>query len=858
MWECTCGVTDQTANSVNGALPSPPTDISQRKSGSASQHLSPGHLVTTSPAEIVQVVGGPVVGSGENAVSGSDNPKFTLPGSAEKQWQAWASQARPVSATESSPLGGVSPGDAIAQATGDAGAGDGTTKERKAANKRGRYVPQACINCQKRKIKCSGEETCQQCLAGDEICMYQPSRKRRSNLLSKGDKPKSVAISRVSIGSHAPAQEAAPNNSLGDVLARLTAVERELNVFKNHIAVHDKCSQDDSPAQTPSEEDRNASDLTTPMNEVRLPGPGTIHGPTSIVQSITALNKIVDNGEGENQAHAPVEARPVSPAQSVGWERLPRARNKNIATLERETKALDRAELYRLVDVFFEYLNPHYPCLNECQFRQQLNRFLISELNENRDVDHIQFIALINLVCAEVKILDDSNSDSENVPGWDEFCRADTVLGNLTWLGNGNHMTVQCLIIKAKYLLYAERSEAAYDTIARAARLCFKMKYSNQDAWETCTPFEIAMRQRIMWTIFYFERNVALNSGIPYLIRESDIRVDLPKSYNDREMDPDKPLPPEDPVHSYGPCLAVAVKWGKLCAEIWDSMFSVSVQTPVNQELVASLDARILYTVSQLPPHLRWHEHAQRLHEMNDHQPSTIRQSIILYLRVNQLRFLLRQERMLSLEYDYQTAVECVSIAIGSINAIGQYINSDLHRRTDRFSSVLYVQGAILSLVCIIIKSGNPPQLRTDAIEQFKKGLQLLNQLRSDYPLARHALSSISRIIHETNLAISRHSDGDMATPDPPADFQMANINFDTLIDEFPSIRTPPRQPADESMMGAKFDGSFSYTLMNPLAHDLSYTTHELDELWLQGEFLSTQQMAFPMNQELGSWQTSS
>ena len=420
--------------------------------------------------------------------------------------------------------------------------------------------------------------------------------------------------------------------SIGHVLARLATLEKESETFKTHLAGHGKCPCNPITMQVPPEDDGDSLDSSAFMTEPGLPGAGTIHGPTSLVESITVLNKIVDNGEGDNHRPPRGESEPSSRAPSVGWERLPRARNKNSATLERETKALERPELYRLVDIFFEYLNPHYPCLNEGQFRRQLERFLASESAQNTDVDHIQFIALINLVCAEVKILDDACPDSETVPGWDEFCRAETILSNLTWLGNGNAMTVQCLIIKAKYLLYLERSEAAYDAIARAARLCFKLKYSNQDAWGSCTPFEAVMRQRVMWTIFYFERNVALNSGIPYLIRESDIRVDLPKSYNDRELYPDQPLPEEDPLHSYGPCLAIAVKWGRLCAEVWDTMFSGSVQEPINHEFAASLDARILYTSGQLPLHLQWQHYAHRLHEMSELPSFTLRQSIILYL----------------------------------------------------------------------------------------------------------------------------------------------------------------------------------------------------------------------------------
>lgn len=205
---------------------------------------------------------------------------------------------------------------------------------------------------------------------------------------------------------------------------------------------------------------------------------------------------------------------------------------------------------------------------------------------------------------------------------------------------------------------------------------------------------------------------------------------------------------------------------------------------------------------------------------------------------------------MLSMEYDIKTATECVSIAIGSIDAIHSYINSNLHRATDRFSSVLYLQGAILSLVCIIFKSNNPIHLRTSAIDAFRKGLQLINQLRRNYALARHALSSIHRIIQTTNRAISRfNKEDDKQTTlditggsDPLVSFdeEAFEAHMSDLLTNEARLPMP-----DENILGSTFDGSLSYTLMNPIVHDFN-TTNELNALWLDPEFLKAQPMLFP------------
>lgn len=175
-------------------------------------------------------------------------------------------------------------------------------------------------------------------------------------------------------------------------------------------------------------------------------------------------------------------------------------------------------------------------------------------------------------------------SDSTNVPAWEEFCRAESILTHLTWLGNGNMLTIQCLLIKARYLLYIEKADSAYDTMSRIVCLCFKLGLHDQPKWsDSVTPFETVMRQRIFWTIFYLERNIAFNCGAPYLIRESDFNVDLPKNLEDSRMFPGEPLPPENMERSNGAYLSGAVKWGRLCSEIWDTVFGVNAIKPTSE-----------------------------------------------------------------------------------------------------------------------------------------------------------------------------------------------------------------------------------------------------------------------------------
>jgi len=109
---------------------------------------------------------------------------------------------------------------------------------------------------------------------------------------------------------------------------------------------------------------------------------------------------------------------------------------------------------------------------------------------------------------------------------------------------------------------------------------------------------------------------------------------------------------------------------------------------------------------------------------------------------------------MLSLTYDHKTAEEAVAIAASSVNAIHTYYTSQYHKQISRFSATLYLMGSLLVLVCVIVKNDNPQHTRAHAIEAFKKGLEMHNEMSTNYTMSRHALRRIHRIIRRTQQVI--------------------------------------------------------------------------------------------------------
>jgi hypothetical protein len=141
------------------------------------------------------------------------------------------------------------------------------------------------------------------------------------------------------------------------------------------------------------------------------------------------------------------------------------------------------------------------------------------------------------------------------------------------------------------------------------------------------------MRQRLLWTVFYLERNLAFTYGYPYFLRGNDIKVPFPDSYDDRQVFPDRPLP-SPACNGWSPIsnLIALVQWNRLAAEIWDNMFAVNRQRATDPELVAIMDARILHASKSVPPFLQNHSPSSQDGLSGDHPPFTWHQSAILQL----------------------------------------------------------------------------------------------------------------------------------------------------------------------------------------------------------------------------------
>jgi len=270
--------------------------------------------------------------------------------------------------------------------------------------------------------------------------------------------------------------------------------------------------------------------------------------------------------------------------------------------------------------------------MNEYQFFESFDKFFGEGAGVQFSLEAIQYYALVNMLLALMKILEEYCTDSTIHSGWQEFSRATHLLQHITWLGQGDVMTLQILLIDTLYLLYVEENNAAYDALSRTVRLVFQNGLHGESGWRNCTPFETHMRQRIFWSIYCLDKTVSQACGLPYLLRDSECRVRLPAAIDDTDIGRIDELPEETPQKSAIPYQHGIVQWGKLSSEIWNTLYSMDAVSSISSEFIVTMDARIELLKQELPSYLQWRLEGTPHSDMGSTEPYIHRQAAILHL----------------------------------------------------------------------------------------------------------------------------------------------------------------------------------------------------------------------------------
>lgn len=464
-----------------------------------------------------------------------------------------------------------------------------------------------------------------------------------------------------------------------------------------------------------------------------------------------------------------------------------------------------------MVRTYLAKANPRIPCLNSRQLNGDVEALLEGQgdMGQNK----LQTVALVDLVMALEQIMTDDTACSSSIPpGWREFKHAERLLRDTAWKGIWNVKSVQCLTLKAMYLLYIDRWDLAYDVTGSVVRICFQLGLHNQASWSSCSPFEIHLRQRIVWTVFCLQHHIADACGLPYQLHLSDLDVALPPHVDDMKLHAGlNALPADNPEAPIAP-LDVAYRHFALLAEAWDRVLTAKTANLPDPDTVAGIDAQIELLLQEIRGPLQWRSDLGGvcIHARSQFH---VRQGLLIHLLLNSLRLLLRRGWVHSLDICPGVLNLCVEIATDSISSIHEYYSTDLPQPLERHASARFLLGSIHVLSHIAL---HKPWLVQSTVRQatasFDQGISLLKEFACRLPLARTSLHQL----RDTIVAISGKRNECLSTRSVHQDDGSKGNGFAWLdFLNLESLQEP--HGSTEEVVSMKSDSSDAYT--QPFIH---------------------------------------
>lgn len=638
-----------------------------------------------------------------------------------------------------------------------------------AARVRNKYTPRACNECQRRKRRCSGEKQCRNCRHWGTECVFSELRGSRHWRTSALLAPDVAATDWATTGNQTNPQatlSTAPSNNKGPE-------ERDANVQRLEEDGINSRLEPERLATTPQGDQQTLAQILSPT----APCSGDNHGhtPFSIIdteplsppesvferntifmtgtaffQQIDLLDRLVTRAQGTDAAKVGVVTNSTSAQDNIVADIY-----RDIDQTVEQARAKDATKIHKALNIFFTNVHPHYPCMNETHLWAQYSAFIANDSNCLTKYGSVQLAALLDFIMAVASILSDTSTQDECLPGWKEFCRGERLLSHAMWLEKANIVTVQTLLVKTLYFTYATLLNSAYDTIGTAVRLCFQLGLHNEPSWGIdCKFYDRTYRQRVFWSVFCLNHNVAQTRGVPELLRESDLNVGLPKCVDDRMLYPDCLTLPETPATSTVPYLLQTITLTRLSSEVWEAMFGARAKKPVDQEFVIAMDNKIIEFSQEIPPFLRWPANS-RSQKVYEGAPFFLQQQgLVLHLRILYLRMLLQRDEMISLTYGKKAAQLCIEVASEVVAAVEAAYTSQRSNHCARHAYLHHLTGAIVPMICIIVRQNNGEDVIQPAINLLNKSLKIIESFSQRSFLAGRILHQLQRPIKAAQDAI--------------------------------------------------------------------------------------------------------
>ncbi|KAG7142776.1 Patulin cluster transcription factor patL like protein [Verticillium longisporum] len=364
-----------------------------------------------------------------------------------------------------------------------------------AAEQPAKKMKRGNTSCQQRKVKCDGGEPCAQCIARD--------------------------------------QPTAGNASTMELLARLAEVEHRLNMIPtaNFDAMLYKSQSHHTKGHSAAGEDHQISS-TIDLSNVMEPDGQTFAGEISMSPGLQGMEDDMDRMAADSSgmmaeypSRSPNPAGDSSPRKIRAWLE---------AILDQHGVVADEEAWRRYLHVFLEEIHILYPILHAPTLWETFNEMweysALWPLTSSAEREQKRMAVALVCFCLALGRCSVSSrvTDANGVQsaGWTLYSVGMSLLQDSTEMSNTaakSLLTLQMLLIRVIYLFRLDATQRATRLLALAVSNAHIIGLHRQSTLENMPAVASQMYTRSWWSIYVLDRRLAIESGRPYLIQDSNV-----------------------------------------------------------------------------------------------------------------------------------------------------------------------------------------------------------------------------------------------------------------------------------------------------------------------------------------------
>ncbi|EWZ85573.1 hypothetical protein FOCG_12559 [Fusarium oxysporum f. sp. radicis-lycopersici 26381] len=686
----------------------------------------------------------------------------------------------------------------------DTAAANAESTERPAKKmKRGKYISRACTSCQQRKIKCEGGDPCRQCLAKQLPC--QPSAPRGAQQARQDLRPGPA-------GGQDQAYYPSNDSINREVLVRLEAVERHLRLMRPPTPDLSRPTHDYA-----SVEDQLKPSAAKLQSALETEGQ-TFAGEMTITPTLEDENEPIDY---QSSASSAMRIDNTSPASSLlppatatspndttgrkgGWfERI----------LTRHGVMTDEKQCRYHLQVFMDEVHPMYPVVHPPAvwdiFNEMWQHPAISSSVESAQSEQLRVSVALVCFCLALgrcsmsaRMSDRSGVESS---GWSLYSVGMSLLGDLLETSNTaikSLLMLQVLIVRIIYMFRLDANQKAARVHALSVSVAQTIGLHRQSTIESMPAYYNQLYSRAWWSLYLLDRRLALESGKPYLIQDSNVDTALPLDLSDEWMtrfasrketiaDLQHEIVVEtarDSSPSCIPYVIAMVRYCRIAGKTWEVLYGVKSSTASMPAMIQYVDTAVGKLLNTIPTCLKYDLDAPYEAQFSTRPRWQVKQTFLFNNCCTYLRLLIRRPLLPSSsaiyhteEDDLESSIECASLA-ARILTTHQSIQDDGLKYS--FALSHYVTSCALVMVGLVSREPGSKRRYGGLI---LAATQCLNEYCQRIWVSGKMMRCVSRLSRLVGRVLASDSQGGLDRQSP------SNMRRSSIPDRLTQHLTPPQ-----------------------------------------------------------------